>query len=129
MADMKINKKQVSHLVVLVVAMVLMANCYVSCESMNIGDVGSDQHHYHDHDDGINVTESHGLTPHYHHHNDGNRKMEVGGVIGSNSVSDPEVRGCYGGPCFFYREACLDGCICVPLFITYGICFGKCGSC
>ncbi|KAF3430992.1 hypothetical protein FNV43_RR25722 [Rhamnella rubrinervis] len=113
---------------VFVMCLCVMANYYVSCESTNIGDVGSDHLHYHDHDDVNNGTESHDLTPHHHHHNDGNRKTEVGGVIGSIYAQDIEnVYGCHGAPCFIAK--CIDGCFRFPFFIYTGICLGKCESC
>ncbi|KAF3447914.1 hypothetical protein FNV43_RR08621 [Rhamnella rubrinervis] len=77
-----VSKKQMSNLMVLVVTMVLMTNHFVNCEIMNIGDDGSDDHHYHDRDDGNNVTESHDLT-----------KMEVGGANGSYYVQS-EIQNC-----------------------------------
>ncbi|KAF3448070.1 hypothetical protein FNV43_RR08778 [Rhamnella rubrinervis] len=87
--------KQVSHLVVLVVAVVLMANYFVSCKGTNIGDIGSNHPI-----DGNNAMESHNLTSR-HRHND-NRKMEAGGVISPNDV------GYCGDPCAFVLQNCFD---------------------
>ncbi|KAF3432516.1 hypothetical protein FNV43_RR27256 [Rhamnella rubrinervis] len=70
------SKKGVSNLVVLVVAIILMANYFVSCEKTNIGDIGSGHYHYHDYDnDGNNAKDSHDLTP-PHHHSDGSNVKE-----------------------------------------------------
>ena len=115
--DEMVSKKQVSNLVVLVVAMVLMANYFVSCENTNIGDVGSDHHHDH-HNDGNTVKETHDLAP---HHN-GNRKMEAGGVIDPDTTTTV----CSGEPCIWGIVGCATNCYCIPFFVSAGLCVGKC---
>ncbi|KAF3430986.1 hypothetical protein FNV43_RR25716 [Rhamnella rubrinervis] len=101
------SKKQISNLVALAVAIILMSDYFVSCENTNIGDFGSDHHRRH-HNDGMNVKEGHDLAP-AHHHN-GSRKMEAGGVIRPNS-------GCPWEICNFFGEDCDLGCICLPVFM------------
>ena len=107
MAQM-MSKKQVSNLVVLVVAMVLMANYFVSCENTNIGDVESDHHI-----DGNNTKASHDLA---HHHHTG-QKMKVDGVPGGY---------CPGNLCSVIEQDCDGHCVCYPAFVFYGICGGSC---
>ncbi|KAF3430990.1 hypothetical protein FNV43_RR25720 [Rhamnella rubrinervis] len=116
MAEM-MSKELVSNLVVLVVAMALMANYFVSCENSNIGDVGSDHPHPHpQHNDGSNVKEGHDLAT--HPHDNGNRKMEA--------PDQEEIYSCYGEPCVFLFQNCKKGCFCLPVYVMGGICVGGC---
>ena len=114
--DEMVSKKQVSNLVVLVVAMVLMANYFVSCENTNIEDVESNHHDHHF--DGNNVKESHDLV--YHHHN-GHKIMEVGGVVAPKKNAY-----CHGQLCSSFDQDCDPTCVCVPFLITIGVCVGSC---
>ncbi|KAF3430989.1 hypothetical protein FNV43_RR25719 [Rhamnella rubrinervis] len=111
------SKKQISNLVVLVVAIILMFNYFVSCENTNIGDFGSDHDRRH-HNDGIDIKEGHDLAP--PPRDNGCRKMEAGGVIRPNS-------GCTWEICNFLWNDCHRGCVCLPVFMVwYGLCAGSC---
>ncbi|KAF3432517.1 hypothetical protein FNV43_RR27257 [Rhamnella rubrinervis] len=124
------TKKWVSNLVVLVVAMILMANYFVSCGKTNIGDVGSDDYHHDYHNDGNNVKESHDLIPH-HHHNDGHDVKESHDLAShrhDNGVRKMAEDGCPGGFCFFITQSCHRKCFCFPIpYSIGGFCVGSCG--
>ncbi|KAF3430991.1 hypothetical protein FNV43_RR25721 [Rhamnella rubrinervis] len=114
MAEM-MSKMQVSNLAVLVAAMALMANYFVSCGNSNIGDVGSDHPHPH-HNDGSNVKESHDLAP--HSHDNSNRKMEA--------PDQEDLYYCQGEPCLSLFQNCKNGCFCLPVMVMGGVCVGGC---
>lgn len=116
---MMMSKKQVSMVLVLAVAaMVLMAN-FVSCGSStgeNMINGNARPGHIDDDHLGDNWKKRSELFGHHHDH--GNRKKEG---------RDPHLHAfCVGDVCDTRFNECADSCWCVPVTLYGGLCTGFC---